>query len=611
MTTSTDDPVLPDAGPPVGAVGTRRFRRFAIVVAGLAVAAGGALAASGAAWPRPGIILLFAALGWIAVNRYAFFPSEMSVTAESAVLMAAVVVFASDAPLLGPSCVAALVGVLDAVHWEQRAFARMAYNGAYQVLAVLAAAVTFEVVAPDARSALEVTVAAVAASVTFGAVSVACGSAVLRVYAGMRWRRSVSHLVALDWIVLPFGVVGAAAAWLAGAQGWWALPAILVPLSFVPPLVFAPSRLRRADPPAGVRRRIATTTIAAGLVALAPAARGFGDVGVGAVFGAVLVILVGSELRAGPEVRVPPLVAVLVAIPLAADAAVAPAAVAATVAIAVGVALALASVDRAGDRKSFVRAVVAVMVVAAVVFVAQVVPRAPTSRTTHVAIAAWVAAAVVGAVACALSREGRRRLELARFAWASPVVSAAVGMGLAVREFGVGVASVPAVGVPFLACVLVVWASPPWRSGVLVAWWARARWSWRRRVMVAMATGASTSSIALVMSPSVDSRVGVATVAMVLVESMLALAGAGARQWTFAPRARAHRGILLVVAAVVALPAPGLAGGAPVTAAVLLASAASLAVAIGWAAAGRGDDAVRAGRACRPAAECQAVGRDP
>ncbi|HEX5587924.1 MAG TPA: hypothetical protein VFZ17_11500, partial [Acidimicrobiia bacterium] len=111
----------------------RALARFAGALVVLAGSLGVALAAAGQSWPPLGLLALFAVLAWFAVNRYTFFPSEMSVTAESAVLLASVVVFRRDAPLLGPWCVAVLVGPLDALHWEHRAFSRMAYNAAHQV----------------------------------------------------------------------------------------------------------------------------------------------------------------------------------------------------------------------------------------------------------------------------------------------------------------------------------------------------------------------------------------------------------------------------------------------------------------------------------------------
>ena len=78
-----------------------------------------ALLASGAPAPALGPVVLLVAVVAFSVNRYTFFPSELAVTAESAVVLAAVVSFSSDAPLLGPLVVAMAVGPVDMVHWEQ------------------------------------------------------------------------------------------------------------------------------------------------------------------------------------------------------------------------------------------------------------------------------------------------------------------------------------------------------------------------------------------------------------------------------------------------------------------------------------------------------------
>ena len=120
-----------------------RWRWFAVGLFAVGVAIGTALIVSGRPLPQPGPVLVLAVFVVIAVNRFAFFPTELAVTAEAAVLVAAVVAFRHDSALVGPWCVAFLAGPLDLLHWRQRSFVRMAYNAGNRMVATLAAAATF------------------------------------------------------------------------------------------------------------------------------------------------------------------------------------------------------------------------------------------------------------------------------------------------------------------------------------------------------------------------------------------------------------------------------------------------------------------------------------
>ena len=146
----------------------RTFRLYAAALLVVASRIGGALMANGESFPSLGPLLILGVLAAFAVNRYTFFPSEMAVTGEVAIALAAVVLFHHDAPFLGPWCLGLLMGPLDAVHWEQRAFARMAYNAANQMLAALAAAWVFHQFYTDGMSAgMRFLALPVAASVAF------------------------------------------------------------------------------------------------------------------------------------------------------------------------------------------------------------------------------------------------------------------------------------------------------------------------------------------------------------------------------------------------------------------------------------------------------------
>src|SRR5262245_54843860 len=134
-----------------------RARAFAwVLFAGPATAAVG-LAVAGAAFPAPVPLLVLGVLVALSVNHLAVFPSEWSATGEAAVLVAAVVGFASEpswgggepATLLGPLAIGAACGVFDVSHWQRRAFWRMAYNSGNRMAAALPAALVFGAIARD------------------------------------------------------------------------------------------------------------------------------------------------------------------------------------------------------------------------------------------------------------------------------------------------------------------------------------------------------------------------------------------------------------------------------------------------------------------------------
>src|SRR4029077_444799 len=128
------------------------------------------------------------------VNRFALFPTEHASTAEAAVLLAAVVGFRDDAVFVGPLIVALLVGPLDALHWEQRSFVRMAHNAGNRGLATLAASAAF-VVCSDAlgSSTLSWCLVVVVAGGAFVAVDLVLSATLLHLL-GERMRAAFRHL---------------------------------------------------------------------------------------------------------------------------------------------------------------------------------------------------------------------------------------------------------------------------------------------------------------------------------------------------------------------------------------------------------------------------------
>ena len=201
-----------------------------------------ALVATGAAWPPPLGLLVFALLLALTISRAVLYPSEFAITAESALLLAAVVVFRDSAPFTGPLVLALLVGALDRVHWEQRAFLRMAYNGGGRGVTILAAASTFHLLddalgGSTAATVLAIVAGAVAVAVFDGLIAVG-----LTVCRGARPGASVRAIAEIDALDLPLAVAGGLCGLLVVEVGWWAALVPLVALALVPEIVHARSR---------------------------------------------------------------------------------------------------------------------------------------------------------------------------------------------------------------------------------------------------------------------------------------------------------------------------------------------------------------------------------
>ena len=275
----------------------------------LVVAALGALVAlvvTGAAWPPPLGLLVFALLLALTISRAVLYPSEFAITAESALLLAAVVVFRGSAPFTGPLVLALLVGALDRVHWEQRAFLRMAYNGGGRGVTILAAASTFHLLDDALGGSTAATVLAIVAGALTAAVLdglIAVGLAACR---GARPGASVRAIAEIDALDLPLAVAGGLCGLLVVEVGWWAALVPLVALALVPEIVHA----RRAASLLALRDSLLAVEL---LVVGALVARwsGVPDVPTVCVLAAVAVIA-GAELVVDHRVPVPPVLGVVV-----------------------------------------------------------------------------------------------------------------------------------------------------------------------------------------------------------------------------------------------------------------------------------------------------------
>src|SRR4029079_1727106 len=124
--------------------------RVEVYVLGLLTVAVGlvvGLVIGGQSLPDPGLLLLLAVPLAMCMNRYLFFPNEVGITADAAVIFAAMVTFRSDAQWLGPLVLALLAGPLDARHWGSRAWSRMAFNSGNTTLVTAAGLAVFVPVA--------------------------------------------------------------------------------------------------------------------------------------------------------------------------------------------------------------------------------------------------------------------------------------------------------------------------------------------------------------------------------------------------------------------------------------------------------------------------------
>ena len=284
-------------------------RWFAVGIFAIATAIGLALIAAGLPLPEPLPILVLAVFVVFAVNRFTFFPSEVAVTAEAAVLATAIVAFRHDSAFVGPWCVALLAGPLDLLHWRQRSFVRMAYNAGNRMLATLAGAASFTILLDSSllgTGAIRFGAAVLAAALSYAAVEGAVGVVLVRLHTGASWLGAARIELPLDALSVPLAVVGGAAGYLATEVGWWAATLVLVPTLFVPELALA-RPFRRAP----AVTRLATTIVPAvlGVVVLAllvpvPAASTL-------VALVVIAAVAGFELRV--DLPVPPLVAALAA----------------------------------------------------------------------------------------------------------------------------------------------------------------------------------------------------------------------------------------------------------------------------------------------------------
>ena len=291
----------------------RLANAFAFSLLAIALAIVVALAASHQPWPEPGPLLLLAIPLALCMNRFVLFPNEIGVTADAAVILAAIVAFQHDAHWLGPLVVAVLVGPLDAKHWAERAFVRMAYNSGSTALVACVGLVVFDLI-QDAfgASSTAVIAAAVVAAIPYVMAESMLGVVLVSLLAE-RPRAALRHQLPLNAIAIPLAVVGAVAGLLALDLTWWVAFLVLLPVPVVPELliVVLPRRLRTSNALAVTTGVVIVALLVLSLVLSNPTTRVL--TGLAALVG--LVLLENPPTRAVPA---PPLAAILVVVPVAA-----------------------------------------------------------------------------------------------------------------------------------------------------------------------------------------------------------------------------------------------------------------------------------------------------
>jgi hypothetical protein len=545
--------------------GARRAHAYAWTVFAGALAVVVVLAARGAAWPSPGPLLLLALPLALCINRFVFYVNEVGVTGDAAVVFAAIVGFRHHAVWLGPLLLALLAGPLDAKHWEERAFVRMAFNsGSTALVATTAVAAFLGATEVLGESALALLVSALVAAVPAIVVESVLGVVLVTLH-GEPVRTAVRHQVPVNTLAALLAVVGAGAGLLVGPLGWWATAAVLVPAAFLPELLLV--RLPRRSGASVV----GTVAAVLALVALAVSAGAVDSSSVpGVVVVGALALLAGLELVVTRRRIVSPMAGVLVAFAVglgsSAPLVVVGAAVAALV-TAVGWA---SDVTGASSRPALRGVALAAIIGALSVAVAERVQ--PPVSVFVAAIVATASFAVIAALVVSTARD-----QVARFLWAAPLVIAVAALG---RVAGIGTGGAAVVsGVVVVVAIMAAacFGALPWPSGGLGRWGARRRGT-VRRFALATAAAVALGAVVVALGGSGSSAHAAGFVAVAAAELEVGMALLAVRQWRFAPRPRAVQTATLTAASVAALAASGaiaageLLGGAAIVVVVAVAT---------------------------------------
>lgn len=495
------------------------------------------LVARGSQLPAAGAVLLLAVPMALVINRFVFFPNETGFTADAAVLFAAILLFRDDAVLLGPLALALLVGPLDARHWEERAFVRMAFNSGNQGTVTLAALAAFVPVREALGSSwVDCLGAAAVAAVVYVVVEAALAVGLVSLL-GEPVRSATRQQIPLHLLALPLALYGAIAGLCATTFGWWCALVLLLPVPLVPEsvLVALPRRFRGFSV-----RALGARAVPCALLAVLALVLPLPDP-------VTLVALVAIAVGLGFESRV---------------SARRPVPVLTTVAVVAGV------VVVPGDAR-YLAAAAGAFVVTTVAWTCT--RDAPRPWVAPFAIVVAVLAAALRGVLGDASSSGFGLVALLAIAaavvlvtertpsvvaWCLPVLAATIAFAVLWQHAAEWGALAFSGG---LACTLVAsaaWGAPVWRSRVLGPW--------ASRTLDRAPVWWLTAVCGMVVVAMVPAAPGWWFVAVSGAEVVVVMAIAGVRQWRFAPRSRARGCILLDAAAVVVLTAAAGTGRSPV-----------------------------------------------
>jgi hypothetical protein len=525
----------------------RSWPRPALAAVGASATAGVALAAlvllvsTGHAWPPAPAFLVFVALLALSIHHDVVFPNEYAASADVAVVVAAVIAFRHDAPFVGPLLLGLLAGPLDVVQWERRAFVRVAWNSGDRALAGLGAAGAFAAVTHAGGSA--VVVAGGAAVAAAGAATLVDGtlSVLLATALGATFAEARRAVVEIDALQFPLACAGAAAGFLVGALGWWAVAPPMFAVVLLPELVQARARV----PAEAVRDVLLALEVALAAALVVPFVAVPDPLTVCGLL--ALAVLVGAELRVDTRVGIPGVLGVVVvtaALAVSGDAGVFTGLIVAAGATAVS--WCCTRVDT--RRRTRTRAAVAVALAALAGGVAGALVDT-VARAGLGALGVATAAVIVFAAATLLvTPSGDAGDEAMRLVWTLPV--AALGVGAAVVGITLkGLVAALPVGLVGLGALVVAWCgATPWRSRVLSRHLGALPGGGRTRMLLVLAAAAPAAAVWGCLANG-NERVAAALVVVGTAALATAMALAATRQWRFATRARRRDAALLLAGA--------------------------------------------------------------
>jgi hypothetical protein len=453
---------------------------------------------------------------------------------------------------------ALLAGPLDALHWRQRSYLRMAYNAGNRMAATLLGSIVFSVVLGADPSPPFVTIAlgGLAAAATFAGVEIVIGSVLVRLRTGMAWGAAARVELPMEFLTIPLGLTGALVGYLGATEAWWIAPLLLAPTIVVPELMVVARRPRRTHVAFVAMVGVAATVVVVSVV-LAPWPGPADVAGLAAV-----ALLLGVELRVSARAPVPALVALGVAAALVVGDG---SEVGSSVAVAVVATTVTWGLERASRWW-------AVLLAAAAAVGSDIVFDLRPSRAT----------ALLAAVVFQLAVWTR----VERVVWTAPLLGVGVASAFAWRAIGGGGGAVFVIALVVVLASVAAVGAPPWNSRVVAAWVAHGRRGAHRAFIVGAALAALVgAAVGLAVRSTSAVLVPVASAAAAAVA---AVAMNAVRQWRFAPARRFAdaAGVLVSAMAVVVLyPAGGLDGQA--WSLVVLVVAIAVCLAIAWPLAGR------------------------